>query len=306
MGAARFLRGLVAVVPPTDVTVIGNTGDDIDIYDVRVCPDLDIVTYMLAGALDEERQFGVRGDTHHTMEARRAAGEDIWFALGDRDLAVCAERTEWLASGVPLHECTARIASRHGVEITLVPMTDDRVWTCVTVDRGGTPTDLHFQDYWVRTRAAEPVLDVRLIGAAEARPAPGVLDAIAGADAVVLAPSNPVVSIGTILAVPGIRETLRATGAPVVGVSPIIGGRVVRGMADKLLPVAGAEVSARGVAGLYRDVLNGFVIDREDAPSLGDIEGLGMRAIATGTMMTDVDAAAALAKDVMAFAEELS
>ncbi|HJU22170.1 MAG TPA: 2-phospho-L-lactate transferase, partial [Casimicrobiaceae bacterium] len=292
MGAARFLRGLVRVVPPSEVTVIGNTGDDIDIYGVHVSPDLDIVTFMLAGVLDEQRQFGLVGDTHTVMEELAAAGQDTWFTLGDRDYAVCLSRTLLLEEGVSLSEATARICRRFGLDITLLPMTDDLVFTTVRVRTSQGEADIHFQEYWVRHRALLHAIGVTLEGGSDARPAPGVLDALASAEAVIVAPSNPIVSIGTILAVPGIRETLRATRAPVVGVSPIVGGEVVRGMADKLLPVVGAEVSARGVAGLYRDFLNGFVIDNVDASGARDIETLGVQVEATQTMMhTPEDAA---------------
>jgi len=296
LGAARFLRGVVQCVPPEEITVIGNTGDDIDIYGVHVSPDLDIVTFMLGGVLDEERQFGIAGDTHVVMDELRAHGTDTWFALGDRDYAVCLARTEWMRAGVTLSGCTARIASRFGLTLRLLPMTDDPVHTVIDTDRG----EMHFQEYWVRHRASPEVRAVRLHGAQDAHPAPGVLDAIASSDAILIAPSNPVVSVGTILAVPGIREALCATRAPVVGVSPIVGGRVVRGMADKLLPSAGAEVSARGVARLYEDFLDGFVIDLEDAAT-----DPGVPFEATDSIMTTPADAARVAKAALALAERV-
>jgi LPPG:FO 2-phospho-L-lactate transferase len=261
LGAARFLRGLLRVVAAEQVTVIGNTGDDIDIYGVHVSPDLDIVTFMLAGILDEERQFGIKGDSHRVMEELHAAGTDTWFALGDADYGVCLARTLMMAGGSPLSEATARLTARFGLGMRFLPMTDDPVYTSITTPQG----PMHFQEYWVRHRAAITALGVELVGGSEASPAPGVIDAITEADAVVIAPSNPVVSIGTILSVPGVRAALRATTAPVVGVSPIIGGAPVRGMADKLMPAVGAEVSAMGVARLYADFLDGFVIDAADA-----------------------------------------
>jgi len=303
VGAARFLRGLVRVIPPSDVTVIGNTGDDIDIYGVHVSPDLDIVTFMLAGVLDEQRQFGITGDTHTLMDELAATGHDTWFTLGDRDYAVCLARTLMMEEGLPLHEATARICARFGLDITLLPMTDDLVFTTVRVRGPEGEADVHFQEYWVRHRAGLPALGVTLEGGSDARPAPGVSDAIASAEAVIVAPSNPVVSIGTILSVPGIRDALRATRAPVVGVSPIVGGAVVRGMADKLLPVVGADVSARGVAGLYRDFLNGFVIDVVDGGARDEIERLGPVVETTQTMMHTPEDAAALAKATLALAE---
>lgn len=306
VGAARFLRGVVRVVAPNDVTVIGNTGDDIDIYGVHVSPDLDIVTFMLAGILDEERQFGIVGDTHVLMDELAAAGRPTWFALGDRDYGVCLARTLMLAEGVPLHEATARIAARFDLQILLLPMTDDPVHTSIRVRTTAGEAEMHFQEYWVRHRALMDATAVTLAGGDDARPAPGVLDAIAGADAILVAPSNPVVSIGTILAVPGVRQALRGAHAPVVGVSPIVGGAVIRGMADRLMPVVGAEVSARGVAGLYADFMDGLVIDQVDADAGASIEQLGVRAELAQTMMHTPDDAAALAKTALAFAERLA
>lgn len=296
LGAARFLRGLVQVVPAGEITVIGNTGDDIDIYGVHVSPDLDIVTFMLGGVLDLERQFGIEGDTHTVMDELRAQGADTWFALGDQDYSVCLARTLWLRDGITLSECTARIAGRFGVEVRILPMTDAAVHTVVDTEHG----EMHFQEYWVRHRAAPAVRSVRLQGACA--PAPGVLEAIGEADTVIVAPSNPVVSIGTILSVPGIRDALRSTSAPVVGVSPIVGGRVVRGMADKLLPAIGTEISAAGVARLYADLLDAFVIDLEDA---GSIDAFTVPVEATDTMMHDALDAARVAKATLALAERI-
>ncbi|MFA5891189.1 MAG: 2-phospho-L-lactate transferase [Actinomycetota bacterium] len=297
LGAARFLRGLVRVVPAEEVCVIGNTGDDIDIYGVHVSPDLDIVTFMLAGILDEQRQFGIRDDTHVVMDELAATGHETWFGLGDRDFAMCTARTQWLACGVPLHEVTRRLARRFGIGVRILPMTDDPVQTRITVrEQTGDETNLHFQEYWVRRRAADPVIGVRLDGAEGARPAPGVLEAIADAETILVAPSNPIVSIGTILSIPGIREALRDARAPVSGISPIVGGRVVRGMADKLMHAAGVEISATGVASLYADFLDAFVVDHCDEFQLEAIEALGVRGVATQTMMHTANDAAALAK----------
>jgi LPPG:FO 2-phospho-L-lactate transferase len=305
VGAARYLRGVVRVVAPETITVIGNTGDDIDIYGVHVSPDLDIVTFMLAGVLDEDRQFGIAGDTHVLMNELAATGHDTWFTLGDQDYAVCLARTLMLEEGVPLTQATARIAERFGLGFRLLPMTDDLVFTTVRVQTPDGEADIHFQEYWVRYRAGLPAVSVTLEGGEQARPAPGVLDAIARADAILVAPSNPVVSIGTILSVPGIRDALRTTRAPVVGVSPIVGGTVVRGMADRLMPVAGAEVSARGVASMYADFLDGFVIDDVDAAAIPSIEELGIDVETTQTMMHTPEDAAALAKVALAVAERV-
>lgn len=300
VGAARFLRGLVRVVSPDQVVVIGNTGDDIHVYGVDVSPDVDIVIYMLAGVFDEERGYGILGEGRSVMEELRAAGTDAWFDLGDRDLGVCAARTAWLARGATPGEIAARIARRFGVATTILPMTDDPVRTLVRVrEPDGREPELHFQEYWVARRARDPALGVRLDGAARARPAPGVLDAIATAETVVVAPSNPVVSIGTILTVPGIRDAVRNTRARVVGISPIVGGRVVRGMADKLMPAVGADVSALGVATLYRDFLDAFVIDVQDESLAPSIEALGMRVSVAQTLMHTPEDAAALAKHAL-------
>jgi LPPG:FO 2-phospho-L-lactate transferase len=230
------------------------------------------------------------------MDELAATGHDTWFALGDQDYAVCLARTLLLEEGEPLHAVTTRIADRFGLGVRLIPMTDDLVFTTVRVRGPEGEADLHFQEYWVRHRATLPAIGVMLEGGPDARPAPGVLEAIANAEAVIIAPSNPVVSIGTILAVPGIRHALRDTRAPVVGVSPIVGGAVVRGMADKLMPVVGAEVSARGVAWLYEDFLDAFVIDNVDSVSQRSIEQLGLAVEATQTMMHTPEDAAALAK----------
>ena len=307
VGAARFLRGLVRVVPPGEVTVIGNTGDDFIVYGVHVSPDLDIVTYTLGGAIDEERGWGLAGDTHGILAQLRALGADTWFTLGDRDYGICLYRTLALTAGQRLSAVTARIAERFGAGVRLLPMTDDPVETRVlAADEEGHELDLHFQEYWVARGARDDVLSVRLAGADRARPGPGVLDAIAQAEAVLLAPSNPVVSIGTILSVPGIREALGVTPAPVVGVSPIVGGAPVRGMADKLMPSAGVEVSALGAASLFRDFLDGWVIDAVDAGLAASIDALGVRVEVTQTLMRTVEDAAALGKTALELARSLA
>jgi len=286
--------------------VIGNTGDDIDIYGVHVSPDLDIVIYTLGGAIDEERGWGQAGDTNVMLDGLRELGVDAWFTLGDKDHAVCLARTLAMGDGEPLSSITARIAERFGAGVRILPMTDDPVATRVLVaDEEGHELDLHFQEYWVGRRARDEVLSVRLQGAERARPSPGVLDTIASAEAVLLAPSNPVVSIGTILAVPGIREALGQTKAPIVGISPIVGGAPVRGMADKLMPSAGVDVSAAGAASLYRDFLDGWVIDLIDASLANEIELLGVRVEVAQTLMNTVEDAAALAKVALELARSL-
>jgi LPPG:FO 2-phospho-L-lactate transferase len=299
VGAARYLRGVLRVVQPEDVTIVGNTGDDFDIYGVHVSPDLDIVTYTLTGAIDEEKGWGLAGDTTVLLDEIRASGVPAWFHLGDRDYAVCLARTLMMREGASLSEATRAIGDRFGLRPRLLPMSDDPVETRVVLGSG---EDVHFQEYWVARRAADPVTRVYLAGASDARPASGVLEAIGKASCVLVAPSNPVVSIGTILSIPGIRETLRSAPAPVVGVSPIVGGAPVRGMADKLMPSAGAEVTCVGAASLLADVLDAFVIDLVDEEHAPAVEALGLRVAVAQTMMRTVKDAAALAKLALSIA----
>lgn len=301
VGAARFLRGLVRVTDPALVTVISNTGDDIHIYGAHVSPDLDIVCYTLAGIIDEDRGWGIRGDSFTVLSGLTDLGIDAWFTLGDRDFATCLARAAFIAGGGTPSAFAAELARVHGVGVRLLPMTDDPAQTRVELTDG---RDLHFQEYWVRDRAADPVRAVRLEGALA--PGPGVLEAIMNADAVLVAPSNPVVSIGTILSVPHVRDALRATTAPVVGVSPIVGDSPVRGMADKLLPAAGVDVTCDGVASLYGDFLDGFVIDAVDADRAAATQAAGMCTVEVAqTMMRTVEDAAALAKTALSLAERL-
>lgn len=300
VGAARYLRGVLRIVPPEDVTIIGNTGDDFTVYGVHVSPDLDIVTYTLTDQIDEEKGWGLAGDTTVLLDELREHGEPAWFHLGDRDYAVCLARTQMMERGMSLSEATAAIARRFGLRPRLIPMSDEPVETRITTATG---EDLHFQEYWVRRGARDEVESVRLAGAEHALPAPGVLEAIASASAILVAPSNPVVSIGTILSVPGIRHALRSSPARVVGVSPIVGGAPVRGMADKLMPAAGAPVSAAGAAWLLADVLDGFVIDLVDAALAPDVRDLGLDVVVAQTMMRSVEDAAALAKIALDTAE---
>jgi LPPG:FO 2-phospho-L-lactate transferase len=296
VGAGKFLRGLVRAVPPGDVTVIVNTGDDIDVDGLRVCPDLDSVTYWLGDAADRERGWGRRGETFRTLdELRRFDPDRAWFGLGDLDLATHLVRTRMLASGHGLAEITARVADRFGIRTTILPMSEDRVETRLDVVTAGRDLDLHFQEYWVLRGAQDDVKAIRFDGIDRAAPAPGVLDAIHAADVVVVCPSNPVVSIGPILAVPGIRSALEVP--PVAGISPIVGGRPLAGMADRLMPVVGLEVSAVGSAHAYRGILDGWVIDDVDARSAERVrDELGIDVAITDTVMRDDAIAEALAR----------
>jgi LPPG:FO 2-phospho-L-lactate transferase len=296
VGAARFLRGLVQVVDPSDVTVVVNTADDDWFHGLYVCPDLDSVTYTLAGAQNPDTGWGLAGETFAAVDALARYGEDTWFRLGDQDLATHLFRTRLLREGATLSEATARVTAAWELGPRLLPMTDDRVATRITI-----PTaELAMQEWFVRDRCQPEVVGVRFDGAGDARPAPGVLEAIADADTVLVCPSNPVISIGPILAVPGVRDALVARRDRVVGVSPIIAGRPVKGPADRLMGPMGMDVSCVGVAREYRAFCSALVIDTGDAARAGEIEALGVRAAVAETLMTDARVAAALARDTLA------
>ncbi|HEY7477912.1 MAG TPA: 2-phospho-L-lactate transferase [Actinomycetota bacterium] len=290
IGAGKFLRGLVRAVPPTDVTVIVNVADDVEVHGLHVSPDPDSVTYWLGGVFDRDRGWGRRDETFRATEELRAFGAgDAWFGLGDLDLATHLFRTQLLRRGRSPSEVLELVAGRFGVAARLLPATDDPVTTRIEcVDQAtGDPLDLHFQEYWVQRGGRDPVKGVRYEGADVAAPAPGVLAAIAEADAVVLCPSNPVVSIGPILAIPGIRDAVRARRERTVGVSGIVGGGPVSGMADKLMPAVGIPVSAAGVADHYGDLLGAWLIDRADAELASRIRSTGIGVGVTDTIMLD-------------------
>ena len=312
MGGARFLQGLlhgirtgqVGEAERPDVTVVANTADDLWVHGLKVCPDLDTVMYTLGDGIDPERGWGRRDETWSTKEELAAYGvEPTWFGLGDRDIATHLVRTQMLDAGYPLSAVTEALCRRWEPGVRLLPMSDDRVETHVAVSDPESPSGLrvvHFQEYWVRLRAEVPAERLVFVGLDEASPAPGVVEAITEADVVLLPPSNPVVSVGTILGVPGIREALRATKAPVVGLSPIVGGHHVRGMAEQLLTSIGVEVSAAGVAGHYGSrsdggVIDGWLVDSTDAGLVGRVEALGIACRAVPLMMTDPAATAAMA-----------
>lgn len=297
IGAGKFLRGLVRAVPPKDATVIVNTGDDITMHGLHVSPDVDSVTYWLGDVFDRERGWGRRDETFRATEELRGFDPDMaWFNLGDLDLATHLFRSNLLARGATLTQATERAAARFGVAARLLPMSDDRVETRVTVAADGDEVDLHFQEFWVRRRARDEVKSIRYDGAERARPSPGVLDAIADADAIVLCPSNPVASIGPILSVPGIRDALAARRRDVVGISGIVGGAPLAGMADKLMPVAGVEVTAAGAAACYDGLLGAWVIDEVDAALAARVEATGVRCGVTDTIMVNDARAETLAR----------
>jgi len=297
IGAGKFLRGLVRVVAPEAVTVIVNTGDDITMHGLHVSPDLDSVTYWLGDVFDRERGWGRRDETFRaTEELRSFDPEQAWFNLGDLDLATHLFRTNLVAAGETLTSATAAIARRFGVVPRILPMSDDPVTTRISVVADGEELDLHFQAYWVRRGGRDEVKAVRYEGAERSRPAPGVLEALTAADAIVLCPSNPVASLGPILAVPGIRETVGARRTDVVGVSGIVAGAPLAGMADRLMPAAGAEVTAAGAAEYYRGLLGAWVVDDSDRALIPRIVATGLRVGATDSIMTDDAKAEALAR----------
>ncbi|MGY2702424.1 2-phospho-L-lactate transferase [Nocardioides sp. HB32] len=313
MGGARFLQGLLhgierGLLPGVErdatVTVVANTADDLWVHGLKVCPDLDTVMYTLGDGIDAERGWGRRDETWSVKEDLAAYGvEPSWFGLGDRDIATHLVRTQMLDAGYALSEVTAALCRRWQPGVRLLPMTDDRVETHVAIADADSPSGrrvVHFQEYWVRLRAAVPAEAVVFVGLDDATPAPGVIDAITDADLVVLPPSNPVVSIGTILGVPRVREALVATSAPVVGLSPIVGGTHVRGMAEQMLNAIEVEVSAAGVGLHYGSradggVLDGWLVDETDRDQVDRVVAGGLPCRAVPLMMTDVGATAAMA-----------
>jgi LPPG:FO 2-phospho-L-lactate transferase len=300
VGAARFLAGLVRVVPPGDVTAVVNVGDDLVLHGLHISPDLDTVTYTLAGEINPETGWGLAGESWQAMDTVRRYGGIAWFQLGDRDLGTHLYRTQRLTEGWSLAEVTAEIAAAWGLELKIVPASDDPVRTMVTIVGEG---EVGFQEYFVQRQHAVPVSSVRFEGADRASAAPGVLDAIAQAEAVVIAPSNPVVSIGPVLAVPGIRDAVVDRREDTVAVSPIVAGAALKGPADRLLRELGHEASVVGVAQLYAPLAAALVIDPADAELAREVEAEGMRAVVVPSIMTGPDEAAALARATLAAVE---
>lgn len=294
VGAARFLDGLCRVVDPADVTVVCNVGDDFEWRGLHVSPDIDTVSYTLAG-LEGEQGWGRRGDSFAMLDELEALGEEPWFRIGDRDVATHLWRSERLRGGEPLSAVTAELARRRGLRCRVLPVTDDPHPTVVVTPEG----ELSFQDYFVRGRASATVTGLRFPGAAQARPAPGVIEAIAEADAVIVAPSNPFVSIDPLLAVPGVREALEGSRGMRLAVSPIVGGEAVKGPAAAIMRSLGHEVSALGVARLYAGLLDVFVLDAVDSGLAGAVEALSLRAVVCDTMMTSTERREALARRVL-------
>jgi len=305
IGGAKFLQGLLHLLPSAEITVIANTADDLWVHGLKVCPDLDTVMYTLGDGIDPERGWGRRDETWSAKEELAAYGvEPTWFGLGDRDLATHLVRTQMLEAGYPLSMVTESLCKRWQPGVRLLPMSDDRVETHVAVADAESPSGLrvmHFQEYWIKLRASVPAERLVFVGLDEAKPGPGVLDAITDTDLVVLPPSNPVVSVGTILGVSGIREALAETAAPVVGLSPIVGGSPVRGMAEQMLDAIGVEVSAGAVGRHYGarsrgGVLDGWLVDTVDTAEVAAVQEAGIACAAVPLMMTDLEATAAMAR----------
>jgi LPPG:FO 2-phospho-L-lactate transferase len=295
VGAARFLQGLLAVHRPSNITIISNVGDDCEWFGLHVSPDIDIVLYHLAGLADEERGFGIRGDTYNVLERIGVYGYDTWFTLGDRDLATCITRTDLLRRGRTLAEATSEIASALLVPARITPVTNDRLRTKIRTD----DATLDFQEYFVKQRTEGHAREIIFDGAKDAAPAPGVVEAIIDAETVLLTPSNPLVSIAPILSVPGVRDALTNTSAKVGTVSPIVGGRALKGPADRMLRDQGIRADAVGIAGMYRDFLDVLVIDVQDEALTPEIEALGLDVVVTDTIMASMEKKSALAKTVL-------
>ena len=301
VGAARLLRGLAALVRPSDLTVIVNTADDDVFHGLHVSPDVDTILYTLGGLADPGRGWGIQGDTFHAVDALERYGSDTWFRLGDRDLATHLFRTEALRSGQPLSEVTASQSRSLGVKVTVLPMSDGDVRTTIDTAQGR----LSFQEYLVRERARPTVRSIRYEGIRSATPAPGVLASIEQADMLVIAPSNPFVSIGPILGLAGVRAALRRATAPVVAVSPLIAGRPVKGPADRMMRSLGMKPSPLPLAELYKDLLNGLIIDTADRSFVPALEERGLRVATTNTLMKTQARSTAVAREVLALADSV-
>jgi LPPG:FO 2-phospho-L-lactate transferase len=297
VGAARYLDGLLQVRPASSVVAVVNVADDVELHGLHVSPDLDTVTYTLAGAINPETGWGLGGESWQAMDMVARYGGISWFRLGDRDLGTHLYRTHRLREGAPLSAVTAEITRAWGLGLTVVPVSDDRIETRVVLAGGpDAGREIGFQEYFVQRRHDVPVRSVRFVGADAARPAPGVLEAITAAEAVVVAPSNPIVSIGPVIAVPGVADAVRARRDRVVAVSPIVAGAALKGPADRMLVELGHEASVVGVARLYRDLVGTLVIDEADAASAAAVEAEGVRCVVTRTVMREPGVAAALAE----------
>lgn len=281
VGAARFLQGLVEIVPQKNLTIVVNTGDDLELYGLHISPDPDIIVYTLAGIVDEQKGWGIRGDTFSCLNFLKRYDVETWFNVGDKDLATHIYRTILLKNGATLDKVTQKIAKAFGLEAKILPMTNGKIIPQIITKTGKS----HFEEYLVKSQAKDPVLNVLFEGRELADPAPGVLESLEETDGIIVCPSNPIVSIGPILAVKEVRKTLRETRSKIVAISPIVGGATIKGPADKLMRGLGHEVSAYGVAFLYRDFLDAFIMDETDTAYKSRVEKLGIRAVTTNTIM---------------------
>ncbi len=296
VGAARLLRGLMHVIPPKNLVIVGNTGDDLELYGLHISPDLDIIMYTLAGIVDESKGWGVAGDTFNCLEMLGKLGFETWFKLGDRDLAIHIIRTKMLREGMTLSQVTAQLCKMLGLEVQLLPMSDEPVRTKIISGN----LRLDFQEYFVKRGTRDEVTDVLFEGADKARPAPGIIEAIRKAERIVICPSNPILSISPILSIKPIKMELKKAKAPIIGISPIIGGKTVKGPADRVMASMGFEASAYGVAKFYADLLDHFIIDEVDKQYRKRIEEeLGIKVTVTDTIMRNLEGSIRLAKTVM-------
>ncbi|MCW4022416.1 MAG: 2-phospho-L-lactate transferase [archaeon] len=297
VGASKFLKGLVQIVPEKELTIIGNTGDDIELYGLQISPDLDIVMYTLAGIVNQTTGWGIKDDSFECLEMLKQYGLQTWFNLGNKDLATHIYRTHLLNQGFTLSAVTQKLCEHLGLKVRLLPMSDNQIATMVVTDLG----TIHFEEYLIKRGTQDRVIGIEFEGIKNSKPADGVLESILSSDAVILCPSNPLVSIGPILSVPGVRDAVKTTKARKIAISPIVGGLTIKGPADKMMRGSGIEVSAYGVASLYRDFLDVFVIDTVDADQKARIESLGMDVAATNTVMKTLDDKINLAETVLAF-----
>ena len=295
VGAARFLTGVTQLVKQEDISVIVNTGDDMEMFGLHISPDIDIVTYTLAGIVDEEKGWGIKHDTFQCLDMLKKLGLDTWFALGDRDLATHIFRTNLLKKGFSLSQITGQVCYGLGLKVKVLPMTNEKFETWIKLEQGL----IHFEEYFVKSASQDTILGVEFVGAAQAKASPYVIDSIMNSKMVVICPSNPIVSIGTILSVQGIRDALKKTDAKIVGVSPIVAGATIKGPADKMLRALGFEVSAFSVAKLYSDFLDVFVVDVKDSEEAKPIRELGVDVKVTDTIMKSLDDKVRLAKTVL-------
>lgn len=292
VGASRFLEGLVKIIPEEDVTIIVNTADDIELYGLHISPDLDIVMYTLADVVDRRKGWGIQGDTFNCLQMFQRLGLETWFQIGDKDLATHVYRTELLRNGLPLNRVTDRLCEAFGLRVKITPITNQRITSKVTTEIG----EMHFEEYLVKRGAKDKVLNVTFEGVETANPAPGVIESIENAEEIIVCPSNPIVSIGPILAVKTVRVALKETAAKVTAISPIVGGTVIKGPADKMLKSLGLEVSAYSVAYLYRDFIDTFILDWVDRAEKRKVEELGLNAVITNTIMHSLQDKVALAR----------